>query len=245
MEQQITAQTVDVKLINLPKYWVGVLILVVAVLASLFAALGFSAGKLGLIVAMAASALAGHFFMRWLSVYRAVITVTSSGLAVHLVNGKLLMAIAFAEVSSYRYKSTRNWDELRFKLFDGTRQRIVADSGRVEFWELVHDVNQIVERHYRPAADSGGSIVPAELSAAQQRHPNRKVMAHEKSFWEKPISTVVFWMMTGVLVLALLAAALTDKAVPLGLVVGGWVFYLIPWLLHIDQRIKNREAAKQ
>ncbi|MBC6698568.1 hypothetical protein [Hymenobacter sp. BT190] len=245
MEQQMTTQTFDMKLISLPKYWVGLLALIVIVLLSFVAAAHLNVGKMGLIVAMTGGALAGIFFMQWLAVYRAVATVTPSGLNLHLMNGKLLMVIAFAEVASYRHKSNRNWDELRFKFFDGTRQRIVADSGRVEFWELVHAVNQIVERHYRPTADSAGPTIPAELSVAQQRHPDREVMAHEKSFWEKPISTVFFWMITGALALALLAAALTDDAGLLGLFVGGWVFYLIPWLLHIDQRIKNREAAKR
>lgn len=239
----MTPQTFAIKLISLPKYWVGLLVLLVMVLSPFVAAAYLNVGNMGLIVAMTGGALAGYFFMQWLAVYRAIATVTPSGLNLHLLNGKLLMAIVFAEVASYRYKSNRNWDVLRFKFFDGTRQRIMADSGRVEFWELVCAVNQIVERHYRHTADS--SIIPAELSVAQQRHPDREVMAHEKSFWEKPISTVFFWMITGALALALLAAVLTDDAGFLGLFVGGWVFYLIPWLLHIDQRIKNREAAKR
>lgn len=244
MEQQF-----QLKLISPSKYFVGVLVYLALVAASFVAAVGLTVSKLGIVVAMLSSGLAGYFFLRWLAVYRAVATLTPEVLTVHLVNGKFHMAIVFAEVASYKYKSERTRYVLRFNLFNGTRQKLVADSilGSVgNFWELAYAIDQIAERHYRPAVNSAEASAPAELLVAQQRHPDQKVMAREKGFFEKPVSTITFWLLTSALALALLRSALADEPVPLlGLYVGGWLFYLLPWLLNMDQRIENKDAAKR
>ena len=247
-------QQVDVKLVNVTRYYVGFVLGVLAMMSILCLAVGCISqqerGVLAFQVAFGAAFVGSGvvpFFLwkRW-AVSPAVVTIGTDRLTVDWLNADEPITILFANVRTYGTTSSRTWASLRFTLTDGTRERFATDEWLApssNFWEMVQAVN-VAAAQYR-AQLSQNSAEP-KILGAQLPRPRAAAMSRERGFFEKRSSTVIFICLTAVMGLGLIVNALKGQRVGplLAMSLGAWVLYLLPWLLGMDERRRNAENNK-
>ena len=162
----------------------------------------------------------GYLLLKRWAVYEAVVSVETSQLLVRRLDTDEVITIPFSGVVSYRYVAFRNTKELRFKLIDGSKEKIRANDifGRV--------------------GDFNGLDKAVEQAAAKFQSQNPAAMAREKNFFERPISTIILVVYTTVMGLLFWLIIYHNRPLHgnLFIVVGAYVSYLAAWLAGAKRR---------
>lgn len=185
--------------------------------------LGF--GKMGRLILSIATLGGGVYFL-----YRFVkkncaeptlITIDSERLTMLNLKSSLEQQLAFRDIAAYRYSSFNSNEELRLTLRDGTKMKYVVSDffhGSPNFANMVRHLEAVLENY--------------------QDEEEKPAVLREKTFFEKPISTVVLVAFVAVMAWMTWKVMTNSKTVPGSFFssYGFLVAYLAAWYAGREHR---------
>jgi hypothetical protein len=164
-----------------------------------------------------------------------LVSITDTDLSVRdLQQDRLTLIVRYVDIASYRYQSFNGADELRMTLHTGSRVFIKANFNLAKVGDFAGMVRDF-EHHL--AIPPVGTKLGALLDEEPKASPTPSIV-REKSFFEKPISTVglvAFTVLLGLTIERIVVGSLPFRGN--FLVVGGiYISYLAAWLAAAKQR---------
>jgi Na+/H+-translocating membrane pyrophosphatase len=164
-----------------------------------------------------------------------LVSITDAELSVrNLLNDQTLLTVAYATIASYRYQSFNGTEELRLTLRNTGRVSVKANSTLAN----VGDFASMAQDFERQIVAMTAAMEVGQLASGGEQADSAIRTVREKSFFEKPVSTICLVVFTAMLVLVakqLITGTLPFKGI--FLVVGGiYLSYLAAWLAASKQR---------
>ena len=176
------------------------------------------------VVVLVVGGVTAYFFIKWWAGYSVLASVDEQHICVRYLKSGEMTRIPFPELLSYRRESVGQRQELRFKLVDGRRVRLAVNEllGKTgDFPDFSRAVKQAIEKY------------DTAQSAAILR---------EFTFFERPISTIVLVLVTGLIPWLIWKIVYDHKPVS-GSVIsafGSYLAYLSAWLAATKRRNQVR-----
>jgi hypothetical protein len=213
-------------LTNRAKVWVlalGGILLLIAELAAFgyfrrILALSPQIQNIGFIGGFAGSMYGLYRLIRKLSREVAVVTIAPAKLTVMYPVSGTVKALAFAEILAYRYSSYNNEEMLRLKLRDGTLVRLVVFYGGQNFEGMAQQFEEVFKKY--------------------QRANGIAAVLREKTFFEKPVSTVMLLLFGALIALVAWQATASHKPLDGAFLtgLGSFIGYLAAWFAARERR---------
>jgi hypothetical protein len=162
---------------------------------------------------MAAAAVGSCLLLKQLVTRRANVEVWPERVLVHYQGRQQPLLILFAEVEHYTYKSLRDREELVFRLRNKVSRKISAN------------------RLFGPLGDFDGLVQALESAATQYRQHDDFAMTRARSFFERPIATILLVVAT-ILLALLIGTQLITKQSTEGMLLsaaGVYLTYAASW----------------